>query len=330
MARGWSVVAICRAPSFTRITVHRAPNMIVVEVPGFGIRAGVIVYLATGGILGILLGRRAAFLAMQLASETLVGGLCARVHRRPFIALSTASGELSEVREALGSPFRVVHRANLRRASFLVGQTSAAAAELRAFAPPERIAVIHNPLPEMGGHGHDGEPNAVFTGRLEKYKDLGVLLEAWEAVVTRIPAARLILVGAGGEYRSVEPALKRTVAERPGLRRSVTFTGWVSDVEEYLRGADVYVLPSRSEGMSNALLEACAARRIIVASDMFPTARCSARTTRCYSRPEIRHRSHRRLCAPSMTTKPAPKRSQPSIAGSVNCRLSLQPPESRT
>ena len=48
----------------------------------------------------------------------------------------------------------------------------------------------------------------------------------------------------------------------------VTFTGWVRNVGQHLQAADVYVFPSLEEGMSNALLEACAWRRVIVASDI--------------------------------------------------------------
>jgi glycosyltransferase involved in cell wall biosynthesis len=58
------------------------------------------------------------------------------------------------------------------------------------------------------------------------------------------------------------------VSECPILRQSVSFTGWVDDVAPFLREADVYAFPSRTEGMSNALLEACALRRVVVASDI--------------------------------------------------------------
>ena len=47
-------------------------------------------------------------------------------------------------------------------------------------------------------------------------------------------------------------------------------TGWVPSVEPYYRANDVFVLPSREEGMSNALLEACAHGRVVVASDIPP------------------------------------------------------------
>ena len=41
-----------------------------------------------------------------------------------------------------------------------------------------------------------------------------------------------------------------------GLAESVEFTGMIRNVTEYLRNADLFVLPSRTEGLSNALLEA--------------------------------------------------------------------------
>src|SRR5262249_31160988 len=51
-----------------------------------------------------------------------------------------------------------------------------------------------------------------------------------------------------------------------GLRDSVCFTGAVVDVRLPLAAMDVFVLPSDAEGMSNALLEAMAAGRPVVAT----------------------------------------------------------------
>jgi glycosyltransferase involved in cell wall biosynthesis len=269
-ARGWHVIVICRAATSSRPRLARSANLTVVEVPGFDRRWGTLAYLAVSLPVGLVLGRRASFIAMQLGSQTLGGGLCARLLRRPFVVLSTTAGELSEVDEVLRSPGRLIHRQNLRRASYLVGQTTEAARELEAFVPPERIAVVPTPMPRGGEAELTGLPYATFSGRLSRGKNLDVLLDAWEKVVDRLPKARLTLVGSGGSYRSVENELRATVAARERLRETVGFTGWVDDVAPYLRAADVYVFPSRSEGMSNSLLEACAWRRIVVASDIVP------------------------------------------------------------
>jgi glycosyltransferase involved in cell wall biosynthesis len=156
------------------------------------------------------------------------------------------------------------------RAAWLIGQTQAAAAELEALAPRERVAVVPNPVVPAPPVPLTGAPSAVFSGRLSAEKDLFGLLRAWGLVAAAQPEARLHIVGAGGEYRPVEAELRAEVAGDEVLRDSVSFEGWVGDVAEWLRASDVYVFPSLSEGMSNSLLEACSWRRIVVASDIEP------------------------------------------------------------
>lgn len=92
-----------------------------------------------------------------------------------------------------------------------------------------------------------------------------VLLGAWTRVLSSVPSARLLIAGSGGAYRSVENDLRARVVEL-SVDSSVSFLGWVEDLEDVYASADVFVLPSRSEGMSNALLEACASGRVVVAS----------------------------------------------------------------
>jgi glycosyltransferase involved in cell wall biosynthesis len=72
-------------------------------------------------------------------------------------------------------------------------------------------------------------------------------------VRSAFPSARLTLVGEGPE----RPALEALVAEL-GLGDSVELAGAEADPSERLRGSDLFVLPSREEGMSVALLEAMA------------------------------------------------------------------------
>ena len=95
-------------------------------------------------------------------------------------------------------------------------------------------------------------PRVVFTGRLHPQKNLPLLLEAWQEVVRHIHA-NLILVGPGSD-REVLAGL----ASELGIRDRVQIVGAVADPADYLRAADVFVLPSVAEGMSNSLLEAMA------------------------------------------------------------------------
>jgi glycosyltransferase involved in cell wall biosynthesis len=103
-------------------------------------------------------------------------------------------------------------------------------------------------------------PRVLFTGRLHPQKNLDVLLEAWPEVARRSPA-NLILAGPGPERVRLEEKAKAL-----GVGHRVQFTGPVADVAETLRAADVFVLPSVAEGMSNSLLEAMATGLACVAS----------------------------------------------------------------
>ena len=95
-------------------------------------------------------------------------------------------------------------------------------------------------------------PRVIFTGRLHPQKNLSLLLEAWAKVV-RQSEANLILVGPGNDrQRLIELAASLGISDR------VQFVGAVDSPAEYLRAADIFVLPSVAEGMSNSLLEAMA------------------------------------------------------------------------
>lgn len=96
-------------------------------------------------------------------------------------------------------------------------------------------------------------------GRLTKQKGFDILLQA----VALLPRqdVHVLLVGTGEEGTAL-----RAQAVALGLNRRVHLVGYRRDVARLLGALDLYVQPSRFEGMPNALLEAMAARRPIVAS----------------------------------------------------------------
>ncbi len=96
-------------------------------------------------------------------------------------------------------------------------------------------------------------PLFIFVGRLTVAKGLDILLNAWAQRDAALADACLALVG-DGELR--ERMVQQ--AHSLGLDRSVIFTGSTTDTAPYLRAADAFVLPSRTEGMPVALLEAMA------------------------------------------------------------------------
>jgi glycosyltransferase involved in cell wall biosynthesis len=268
--RGWEIRALTRAGSLRRFRWERSPNLVVLEVPGFGRRRlGAALFYLVAVPVGLVWSRRALVLvAIRLASPSTAAAVCALLVRRPFIALTTASGELGDVRYVHSTHSALLRRRLLRRAAFLAAQTETGAVELEALAPRTRIRVIPNPVVDVEPTPLNGRPHALYSGRLAIEKDIGRLLSAWRIISEELPDATLTLVGSGGKHRSIEHELKEIVNSDPVLRKAVRFTGWVEDVGDYLKRADVYVFPSLEEGMSNALLEACPWRRVILASDI--------------------------------------------------------------
>jgi glycosyltransferase involved in cell wall biosynthesis len=98
----------------------------------------------------------------------------------------------------------------------------------------------------------------IYTGRLAKGKGLEYLLPAWKKLVSKHNNIHLFLIGSGQGYAlSCEEDLKAFVKNNH-MENSVTFTGNIFNVDEYLQAGDFYVLPSQSEGLSVSLLEALA------------------------------------------------------------------------
>lgn len=108
------------------------------------------------------------------------------------------------------------------------------------------IAVTHtiwNGVADLGERAPlDGRPTVIFAGRLVREKGVDVLVEAFQAVVDRVPSARLVVFGEGPERRLLE---QRTA--ELALRDAVTFAGFVAraELERAARSAWVQVVPSR-------------------------------------------------------------------------------------
>jgi glycosyltransferase involved in cell wall biosynthesis len=151
-----------------------------------------------------------------------------------------------------------------------------------------KIAVRNNPRPARSGDRgpdraaaragfgfSDADYVIVAVGHTVPVKGWDVLLKAFGEVARAVPSARLLL--AGSHSAPVEATcyqqLLALCAEQQ-VRERVTFTGHVPDVLPVLRAADVFVLPSRSEGNSYSLLEAldaglpCVATKVGAAPQM--------------------------------------------------------------
>lgn len=122
--------------------------------------------------------------------------------------------------------------------------------DLSAFQPPsveERAAsreALRLPL---------DVPLVVAVARLDPVKGVDLLVEAWPSVIDKVPSALLLVVGEGIQRDELTSRVSAL-----GLVDSVQFLGYRSDIPDILHAADVLALPSRSEGLPLAALEALA------------------------------------------------------------------------
>jgi glycosyltransferase involved in cell wall biosynthesis len=106
-------------------------------------------------------------------------------------------------------------------------------------------------------------PRIVHVGRLDRIKGQDVLLAALPAVCDVVPGVQLTIVGDGPTRQLLEDQVTEL-----GIRDAVVFAGAADDVRPFLADVDLFVLPSRSEGISLALLEAMATGLPVVATDV--------------------------------------------------------------
>lgn len=154
----------------------------------------------------------------------------------------------------------------LCRADCLVANSRVAVQALSSHgvALPSRVRVVGN-IVHASGRGDPGaavpEPRLVAAGALAPIKGYDVLLSALRQVASQGQRFRLQLAGRGPEEGRL-----RQRAEALGLSESVEFLGVVDDVPALMARGHLVAHPSRSEGLSNTVLEGMAERLPVVAT----------------------------------------------------------------
>lgn len=171
-----------------------------------------------------------------------------------------------------------------RRAAAVVANSDGLADLARRFAPDVPVTVVANgvdatlfrpvdsPSPPRGEGWGEGETPAtgfpgaplrlLVVGRLVRQKGVDLILEAMAR--TSIPLD-LTVVGDGGARAALEAQ-----AAALGLQTRVRFAGWLerTALPDAYRAADLFVFPSRDEGMPNVVLEAMASGLPVAATDI--------------------------------------------------------------
>ncbi len=159
----------------------------------------------------------------------------------------------------------VLHRV-WRRAAAVVANSEGLRALARRFDARVPIRVIPNGVDASRFSPPSqrawAPPHLLFVGRVVYQKGLDVLLQAL-VMVPDPPLWHLTIAGDGPHRLALEALVSRL-----GLQKYVTFAGWQPPerIPDFYRRANLFVFPSRDEGMPNAVLEAMASGLPVIAT----------------------------------------------------------------
>jgi glycosyltransferase involved in cell wall biosynthesis len=157
-------------------------------------------------------------------------------------------------------------RHTLRASSVVIALSERWAAFLRGYAPGARVVVVPNsvPLPAAPAASAEQAGRILFLGQVDGRKGIYDLLAAVAALLPGFPQIELA-IGGQGELDQV-----RQRAAELGIADHLVLLGWVDARQKQteLARAAVFCLPSHAEGLPMAMLEAMAAGKAVVVSDV--------------------------------------------------------------
>ncbi|MGE6915821.1 glycosyltransferase family 4 protein [Achromobacter kerstersii] len=172
--------------------------------------------------------------------------------------------------QTLSGLWQRLRRMTYPRAARVVALTRGTADWIEQHVPGSRLAVIPNPVhwplpraePVLTPVSGDGRKRLLAVGRLHADKGFDLLIQAFATLAPSHPDWDLVILGEGDERR----ALQAQVANA-GLASRIAMPGRAGNVGDWYDSADLYVLTSRFEGLSNTLLESMASGLAAVSFD---------------------------------------------------------------
>ncbi|HTT20943.1 MAG TPA: glycosyltransferase [Candidatus Sulfotelmatobacter sp.] len=210
------------------------------------------------------------------SASDLWGGLVAKLSGCPVLVSS---------RRDMGILRSHKHTLIYRLANHLFDQVHAVSERVREFSiaddhlSADKVVTVHNGIDLEAIDGArpcdptpwptcDGEDPVIATvANIRFIKGIDILVKAAGLVLEQISHARFVVIGGEIQEPHYSSAVHATV-RKLGIEDRVHFLGTRSDVFSLLKRCHAFCLPSRSEGMSNALLEAMACGLPCVATDV--------------------------------------------------------------
>jgi len=184
-------------------------------------------------------------------------------HKEPRSILSkTAIWMLSWVTVLLSTKVIVVSHDDFRRAPVFFSRTKLHLIR-NGIGDFKRLSRTdaRNAVTSHVGHAITESRWLLALGELHRNKGVDILIHAFVSVARTYTDTHLLIMG-GGEK---ELSLRKEV-ERLGLTTRITFTNFIPNGRSYLTAADLFIFPSRKEGLPFALLEAGIAELPVIAS----------------------------------------------------------------
>lgn len=214
-------------------------------------------------ILSLLRREKPDVLHVNSSKAGVVGALAGRVAGVKRIIFTAHGWAFNEDR-----PFwqrailHALHRTTVALAHLTICVSESTARDIRTRRNVGKITVIHNGITCRDMLSRDAARTKLLPGTAAKQwigvvaelhptKQIPVAIEAFAKLASDYPEALLVVCGEGAERGRCEALIRAR-----GLEGRVMLRGFVPDVASYLPAFDIFALPSRSESLGIALLEA--------------------------------------------------------------------------
>jgi len=215
-----------------------------------------------------LIDERVTILYTFLFHGNVIGRLAGRAARVPFLLSS------QQVAEWGNWPRRLLERLTARWCDCIVAVSAGARDDViaRLGVSGDRVRVIVNAIDVPSFEARTRpferarEPGQIVLGsasRLAPEKDHATLVRGFAMAVELMPGLRLRLAGHGPLAESVSDLVAQL-----GLTSTVELLGRIDDIHAFHDSLDIYVQPSRTEGLPVAVIEAMAMQRPVIATDV--------------------------------------------------------------
>jgi glycosyltransferase involved in cell wall biosynthesis len=195
-----------------------------------------------------------------------------------FVTRLTSRAKLIWSRRDMGILRAAKHRVAYRLMSGVPDAVFAVSEQVRKFCievdriSPARVHTIYNGLDLMASDPRSTsfkdarEIRVTTVGNIRRVKGHDLFIQAAAALLPQFPQASFSIAG---EVLDPDYFIElQTLVRDLNLGERFHFVGSIADTRKYLSGSDIFVLPSRSEGFSNAIIEAMAVNLPVVATDV--------------------------------------------------------------